>query len=120
MVSQLAQTPKDLFLNVCLGEYFRSAEGYSLQQLSYSEQQTSSFDGKVFIRGQIYQDLIKSPSKGDLQAYALYRAIQCYAPSGINDCGGNEVNKTVRKQWFDQIKIDYPNTSWAKSLKYYW
>ena len=86
LVSQLAQTPKDLLLNVCLGEYFLSAQGYSLQQLSYSEQQTSSFDGKVFIRGQIYQDLIKSPSKGDLQAYALYRAIQCYAPSGINDC----------------------------------
>ncbi|MCM1958641.1 hypothetical protein NCZ17_04575 [Acinetobacter modestus] len=120
LVNQLAQTPKDPLLNVCLGEYFRSEQGYSLQQLSYNEKQTSNFSGKIFARGQIYQDLIKSSSKSDLQAYALYRAIQCYAPSGINDCGGNEVNKTVRKQWFDQIKIDYPNTSWAKSLKYYW
>nr|WP_314371066.1 hypothetical protein [uncultured Acinetobacter sp.] len=120
LVNQLAQTPKDPLLNVCLGEYFRSEQGYSLQQLSYNEKQTSNFSGKIFARGQIYQDLIKSSSKSDLQAYALYRAIQCYAPSGINDCGGNEVNKTVRKQWFDQIKTDYPNTSWAKSLKYYW
>lgn len=120
LVSQLAQTPKDPLLNVCLGEYFRSEQGYSLQQLSYNEKQTSSFDGKIFIRGQIYQDLIKSPSKGDLQAYALYRAIQCYAPSGINDCGGTEVSKTIRKQWYDQIKSDYPTTTWAKSLKYYW
>ena len=120
LVNQLAQTPKDSLLNVCLGEYFRSEQGYSLQQLSYNEKQTSNFSGKIFARGQIYQDLIKSSSKSDLQAYALYRAIQCYAPSGINDCGGNEVNKTVRKQWFDQIKTDYPNTSWAKSLKYYW
>lgn len=120
LVNQLAQTPKDSLLNVCLGEYFRSEQGYSLQQLSYNEKQTSNFSGKIFARGQIYQDLIKSSSKSDLQAYALYRAIQCYAPSGINDCGGNEVNKTIRKQWFDQIKTDYPNTSWAKSLKYYW
>ncbi len=120
LVNQLAQTPKDSLLNVCLGEYFRSEQGYSLQQLSYNEKQTSNFSGKIFARGQIYQDLIKSSSKSDLQAYALYRAIQCYAPSGINDCGGNEVNKSVRKQWFDKIKTDYPNTSWAKSLKYYW
>ena len=120
LVNQLAQTPKDSLLNVCLGEYFRSEQGYSLQQLSYNEKQTSNFSGKIFARGQIYQDLIKSSNKSDLQAYALYRAIQCYAPSGINDCGANEVNKTVRKQWFDQIKTDYPNTSWAKSLKYYW
>lgn len=120
LVNQLVQTPKDSLLNVCLGEYFRSEQGYSLQQLSYNEKQTSNFSGKIFARGQIYQDLIKSSSKSDLQAYVLYRAIQCYAPSGINDCGGNEVNKTVRKQWFDQIKTDYPNTSWAKSLKYYW
>lgn len=120
LVNQLAQTPKDPLLNVCLGEYFRSEQGYSLQQLSYNEKQTSNFSGKIFARGQIYQDLIKSSSKSDLQAYALYRAIQCYAPSGINDCGGNEVNKSVRKQWFDKIKTDYPNTNWAKSLKYYW
>lgn len=120
LVNQLAQTPKDSLLNVCLGEYFRSEQGYSLQQLSYNEKQTSNFSGKIFARGQIYQDLIKSSSKSDLQAYALYRAIQCYAPSGINDCGGNEVNKSVRKQWVDKIKTDYPNTSWAKSLKYYW
>ena len=120
LVNQLAQTPKDSLLNVCLGEYFRSEQGYSLQQLSYNEKQTSNFSGKIFARGQIYQDLIKSSSKSDLQAYALYRAIQCYAPSGINDCGGNDANKSVRKQWFDKIKTDYPNTSWAKSLKYYW
>lgn len=120
LVNQLAQTPKDSLLNVCLGEYFRSEQGYALQQLSYNKKQTSNFSGKIFARGQIYQDLIKSSSKSDLQAYALYRAIQCYAPSGINDCGGNEVNKSVRKQWFDKIKTDYPNTSWAKSLKYYW
>lgn len=120
LVNQLAQTPKDLLLNVCLGEYFRSEQGYSLQQLAYAEQQKSSFSGKIFSRGQVYKDILKSSSKDDLHAYALYRSIQCYAPSGINDCGGNEVNKSVRKQWYDQIKRDYLNSTWAKSLKYYW
>jgi hypothetical protein len=120
LVNQLAQTPKDPLLNVCLGEYFRSEQGYSLQQLAYAEQQKSSFSGKIFSRGQVYKDILKSSSKDDLHAYALYRSIQCYAPSGINDCGDAEVSKPVRKQWYDQIKRDYPNSTWAKSLKYYW
>ncbi len=120
LVNQLAQTPKDPLLNVCLGEYFRSEQGYSVQQLAYAEQQQSSFSGKIFARGQVYKDILKSSSKDDLHAYALYRSIQCYAPSGINDCGDAEVSKPVRKQWYDQIKRDYPNSTWAKSLKYYW
>ena len=120
LVNQLAQTPKDSLLNVCLGEYFRSEQGYSVQQLGYAEQQQSSFSGKIFARGQVYKDILKSSSKDDLHAYALYRSIQCYAPSGINDCGDAEVSKPVRKQWYDQIKRDYPNSTWAKSLKYYW
>jgi hypothetical protein len=88
--------------------------------LAYAEQQQSSFSGKIFARGQVYKDILKSSSKDDLHAYALYRSIQCYAPSGINDCGDAEVSKPVRKQWYDQIKRDYPNSTWAKSLKYYW
>jgi hypothetical protein len=120
LVNQLAQTPKDPLLNVCLGEYFRSEQGYSVQQLAYAEQQQSSFSGKIFSRGQVYKDILKSSSKDDLHAYALYRSIQCYAPSGINDCGDAGVSKPVRKQWYDQIKRDYPNSTWAKSLKYYW
>ncbi|WP_333660971.1 hypothetical protein [Acinetobacter sp.] len=120
LVSQLSQAPQDPLLNVCLGEYFRSEQGYSLQQLAYAEQQKSSFSGKIFARGQVYKDILKSSSKDDLHAYALYRSIQCYAPSGINDCGDAEVGKPVRKQWYDQIKRDYPNSTWAKSLKYYW
>jgi hypothetical protein len=44
----------------------------------------------------------------------------CYAPSGYNDCGGEDVDKAVRKAWFQQLKRDYPGSVWAKSLKYYW
>ncbi len=81
---------------------------------------SAEFSGQIFSRGQVYKDIIKSSSKGDLQAYALYRAVQCYAPSGINDCNDAEVSSITRKNWFDRIKKEYPNTSWAKSLKYYW
>ena len=120
LIVQIEKIPKDPFLNVCLGEYIRSQQGYSIQQLSYIEQDHSSFSGKVFTRGEVYQSIIKSSNKGDLQAYALFRAIQCYAPSGVNDCNDAEVSKTTRKQWYDRIKAEYPNTTWAKSLKYYW
>jgi hypothetical protein len=56
----------------------------------------------------------------DDRAYALYRAISCYAPAGYNECGGADVAKDKRKQWFNTLKSAYPNTRWARSLKYYW
>ncbi|MBD3842787.1 MAG: hypothetical protein IE909_13065, partial [Campylobacterales bacterium] len=120
LTQQLSKLPNDPLLNICLGEFMRSEQGYSLQQLSYDEQKKPTISGKIFARGEIYKDIIKSSRKDDLHAYALYRAIQCYAPSGINDCGGIEVAKNTRKQWYDQIKRDYPTSAWAKSLKYYW
>lgn len=113
---QLATKPKDDLYNVCLGEYMRSEKANPFFGISA----TNTFAGAPFARGNIYKDIIKKGPQGDLHAYALYRAIQCYAPSGINDCGDSTVSKSVRKQWFDQIKKEYPNTTWAKSLKFYW
>jgi hypothetical protein len=54
------------------------------------------------------------------RAYALFRAINCYAPSGSSDCGGKEVPKSVRKHWFNTLKSSYPGSQWAQTLKYYW
>ena len=56
----------------------------------------------------------------DARAYALYRAVRCYAPSGNNDCGRQDIPKSTRKQWFDTLHKEYPDSVWAKSLKYYW
>ena len=56
---------------------------------------------------------------GEERAYALYRSIRCYAPSGNNDCG-EEVPVAQRQAWFRQLKKDYPSSRWAKSLSYYW
>lgn len=118
LTSAQAENPKDLRLNVCLCEYFRSAQNYNLIDLSYD--QHLSFKGQFFARGQVYKDVIQHSAKGELHAYALYRAIQCYAPSGINDCQDKNVAQVTRKKWFDQIKREYPDTTWAKSLKFYW
>jgi hypothetical protein len=56
----------------------------------------------------------------DPRAYALYRAVRCYAPSGNNDCGRQDIPQSTRKQWFDTLHKEYPDSVWAKSLKYYW
>ncbi len=119
LTSQLEKSPKDPLLNVCMGEYARTSHfGFPYQM--NGENTTDQTNKNGFARGDVYKSIIKSGTKGELHAYALYRAIMCYAPSGSNDCGNKDVAKTVRKQWYDQIKQDYPNTTWAKSLKYYW
>jgi hypothetical protein len=56
----------------------------------------------------------------DARAYALYRAVRCYAPAGFNECGSQDIPKHTRKQWFDTLHKEYPASVWAKSLKYYW
>ena len=120
LTQKLENSPQDLKLRLCLGEYARSTQGYNISYVTALEKETSSFQGAIFTRGQVYKDIIKSSSVADLKAYALYRSIMCYSPSGMNDCQDAEVEKSTRKQWFDHIKRDYPSTSWAQSLKYYW
>lgn len=79
------------------------------------------FAGQVFSRHSAYQTVIANP-KADHEdkAYALFRAINCYAPSGNNGCGGKTVEPSVRKAWFKQLKSGFADTRWGKSLQYYW
>lgn len=79
------------------------------------------FPGKQITRQAIYQQLIADPSVGgEDKAYALFRAVWCYGPSGNNSCDTEDVPVATRKGWHDRLKRDYPNSKWAKSLKYYW
>lgn len=79
------------------------------------------FAGKRSPRGDIYRNVIADRSaSGPDKAYALYRAVMCYAPGGTTSCGDNEVPQTQRKAWYDQLKRDYPASPWAKKLRYYW
>lgn len=116
---QLEKSPKDPLLNICMGEYVRSSH-YGLPYQMNSENIPPTPKNNTFIRGNVYKSIIQSNPKGDLHAYALYRAVMCYSPSGINDCNDIDVPKSTHKQWFDQLKREYPNSSWALSLKYYW
>jgi hypothetical protein len=110
----------------CLGEFIlrNGLDSMPLDQRPAAPQLASSepgFKGPVFSRLDGYQAVIaNSTAARDDKAYALYRAINCYAPSGYNSCGGKDVAQSVRKGWFKQLKSTYGATSWSKSLQYYW
>lgn len=110
----------------CLGEFIlrNGLDSMPLDQRPGSGQLGSSepgFKGDVFSRLNGYQTVIADIKAGrDDKAYALFRAINCYGPSGYNSCGGKDVAQSVRKAWFKQLKSTYGSTSWGKSLQYYW
>lgn len=110
----------------CLGEFIlrNGLDGMPLDQRPSAPQLGSSepaFKGDVFSRLNGYQTVIADTKAGrDEKAYALYRAINCYAPSGYNSCGGKDVGQSVRKGWFKQLKTTYGATTWGETLQYYW
>ncbi len=70
---------------------------------------------------EIYKAIIADPkAPAPDKAYALFRAINCYATSGNNSCGGTEVVIAQRKAWFTRLKKEYPTSRWAQELRYYW
>ena len=120
LTQKLEKKPQDLHLQLCLGEYVRSSKAQQIQDLYYVAADHSSFSGKLFTRGQVYKNIHTSSLSKDYKAYALYRSIMCYSPSGFNECQDSEVPTHTRKQWYETLKRDYAQTTWAKSLKYYW
>ncbi|AZF08376.1 hypothetical protein C4J93_0145 [Pseudomonas sp. R2-37-08W] len=110
----------------CLGEFIlrNGLDGMPLEQARATGSlgsTASEFKGETFARLDGYQQVIanaKAP-KTD-RAYALFRAINCYAPAGYNSCGGEDVAPAVRKGWFRQLKSGFADTQWGKSLQYYW
>lgn len=113
--------------NLCLGEFLR-LNGYDrVESWSFDVGEdelggsASQFPGHAMPRQRIYQAIIDdAAAPAEERAYALYRAVNCYAPAGFNDCGGDDVPVATRKAWFNQLKTRYPNSSWARQLRYYW
>lgn len=110
----------------CLGEFifrhglddFPLNNQPEMQELGGTE---SQFAGKFFSRLDGYQQVIASKQAAhEDKAYALYRAVNCFAPSGYNSCGTQDIPLTQRKQWFDTLKSRFGDTRWAQQLKYYW
>ena len=134
-VSTLSRSPKNARGRLCLGDFLlangfddfdpTALSGYSPQRKGPASpilgSSKSQFPGAAIPRQRLYKDIIASrSSKPDERAYALYRAIRCYATTGSNSCGGVDVGKAQRKKWFQKLKRGYPSSKWAKKLKYYW
>ena len=110
----------------CLGEFIlrNNLDGMPLDQVRAAGSLGSTaslFKGETFSRLDGYRQVIANPkAPHNDKAYALFRAINCYARAGYNGCGGVDVDKSVRKGWFRQLKTGFADTEWAQSLKYYW
>ena len=123
IVAHLAQRPDAEQDRLCLAEFVRLND--SLLDATPAKGQLgggpSMFPGRLLTRAAVYQAVIADAgAKVDDRAYALYRAVKCYEPTGINGCGGADVPKAGRKAWYYQLKREYPSSRWARDLPYWW
>ena len=120
-LQKAANDPKALN---CLGEFMLRNGLDSLpmdQRAAKAKGKPGSFNGPAYSRLDGYQQVIANKQAGHTdRAYALYRAINCYAPSGYNSCGSQDIAPALRKKWFRDLKAGYADTTWGKTLQYYW
>ncbi|MEI7064294.1 hypothetical protein WCU84_11560 [Dickeya chrysanthemi] len=126
-VTTLSQNARDAHALNCLGEFvLRTGNGVGFDwgesnMLNGLTDAAAHYPGQEFNRLDNYMQVIadaKAPPED--KSYALYRAIYCYAPSGYNDCGSQDIGKETRKAWFRQLKTEFKGSQWARQLKYYW
>ena len=126
LAKALAAAPANPHNLLCLGEFARlgDLDGNALNTSAPADQLggvPSEFPGHTFARLDAYKLLIADPkTAAPERAYALYRAVNCYAPAGQNECDGKGVPQAERARWFHTLKGDYPKSEWATALKYYW
>jgi hypothetical protein len=124
-VATLEKRPLAPTARLCLGEFLR-ANGFDYFPFDAPlEQGLGSskplFPGTPITRQAIYAGVIADPAASAAdKAYALFRAVWCYGPAGYNGCGGEDAPLATRKAWFQRLKRDYPQSRWARELKYYW
>jgi hypothetical protein len=123
---RLATAASDAKAMLCLGEFVRvnGFDGFVLDSQPAKDElggTPTRFAGAPYARLDAYQAVMASAvASPDDKAYALFRAVNCYAPSAYNSCGGKGVEPAVRKGWFQRLKRDYPKSRWAQELRYYW
>ncbi|GAA0297798.1 hypothetical protein GCM10009087_04520 [Sphingomonas oligophenolica] len=124
--TQLAGDPRGIKARLCLAEFVRlnGFDEYALDSQPPKDElggTPSLLPGTPFSRLEIYKAIIADPTAAPAdKAYALYRAVNCYGPSGNNSCGGVEVEPAQRKAWFLRLKKDYATTTWSKQQRYFW
>jgi hypothetical protein len=124
-VKRLVANAGDVKAMLCLGEYYRLS-GFDWPNFEEPPEgtlgsHTRDFPGAAIPRSAFYDRVVADPraARGD-KAYALYRAVRCYEPTGTSSCGGEEVPQSQRQAWFRRLKRDYADTNWARDLEYYW
>jgi hypothetical protein len=123
---RLAESADDAKALICVGEFVRANgfDGSFLDSQPSADElggSPSLYAGAPYSRLVTYQAVMASPKASlDDKAYALFRAVNCYAPGGSNACGGKGVDPVTRKAWFQRLKHDYPRSRWAQELHYYW
>jgi hypothetical protein len=132
IAAALAKAPHDERSLICLGEFLRlnNYEGFLRDEPAPAgtpkppvelTSQPTQFPGIGVSRLDIYKAVIADAKAApDLRAYALYRAVNCWAPSGYNGCDSSDAPKSQRKAWHDELKARYRDSVWAQKLKYYW
>ncbi|MCJ2178095.1 hypothetical protein [Novosphingobium album (ex Hu et al. 2023)] len=123
----LAARPADVKARLCLAEFYRlnGFDDYLADSGKPAADQLGGtpdlFPGKPVNRADLYSGVLAAPgASAEDTAYALYRAVMCYAPSGVNSCSREDVPLSQRKAWYQRLKRDYPKSPWAVTLKYYW
>ncbi|MBG1231576.1 hypothetical protein [Aestuariivirga litoralis] len=126
IAAKLAASPKDGHAKLCLGEFLRLVIGdeFELATRPAKDELGGSalmFPGTTITRQDIYTQVMADvKAAGDDKAFALSRAINCYASVGDNHCGGKDVDKNVRKGWFNRLKSEFGSTAYARDTKYYY
>ncbi|HEX8443066.1 MAG TPA: hypothetical protein VF631_05405 [Allosphingosinicella sp.] len=124
-VARLVGNAADPTARLCVAEFLRVNGFDGIEAIRPPADElggtASLFPGQPFSRLELYKSIIADPkAAAPDQAYALYRAVRCYAPARMNGCGGEDVPVDQRRAWFLQLKKDHPASRWAKALRFYW
>ena len=123
IAKQLSENESSIHGRLCLGDFIRAKGDFAPTPVEKDELGGTGtlFAGEQFYRQVLYVSIMKnSKATHQEKAYALFRAVKCYEPAHINDCGGAEVSKNQRKKWYNELKAKYADTSYAKELRYFW
>lgn len=134
VATALAADAHDEKALICLGEFVR-LYGYEtfLRQdnpaprphpsapLAELSSTATQFPGIGVSRLAIYRTIIADHKAApDVRAYALYRAVRCFAPARSNECDEAQVPESQRQDWYRELKTRYRGTTWATRLKFWW
>lgn len=126
VAEMLAANPRQAKARLCLADFFR-ANGFDdndVDERPAADELGGAralFPGTPWRRATVYDELIADPATpADDRAYALYRAIRCYAPNARTSCGGPEVPLAQRKAWWERLTRIHWRSPWAKKQTFYW